>query len=104
MAAAQGCFLAHYLDNLFPSWALAEAVVYSTLRLTVGSHSHHCCRNAMRQPSNSIAVLSREVAELVQRVYLEREKHQAEALLAANLRKMDFVLVDSHSPVGGPFA
>ncbi len=99
MVAAQGCFLAHYLDNLFPAWMLAEAVVYSALRLAAGLHSHRCCRNAMRQPSNSIVILSREAAELVQRVYLERERHQAEALLAANLREMDFVLVDSHYPV-----
>jgi len=103
-AAAQGCFLAHYLHNLFPAWALAEAVVYSALRLAAGSHSHHCCRNAMRRPSNSIAVLSRGAAALAQRVYLERERHQAEALLAANLREMDFVLVDSHYPVEVPFA
>jgi len=104
MVAAQGCFLAHYLDNLFPPWALAEAVVYSALRLAVCLHSHHCCRNAMHRPSNSIAVLSRGAAAPVQRVYLERERHQAEALLAANLREMDFVLVDSHYPDGVPFA
>ncbi len=99
MVAPQGCFLAHYLDNLFPAWALAEAVVYSALRLAAGLHSHHCCRNPMRQPSNSIAILSQEAAELVQRVYLERERHQAEALLAANLREMGSVLDDSYYPV-----
>jgi hypothetical protein len=96
MVAAQGCFLAHYLDNLFPAWALAEAVVYSALRLAAGLHSHHCCRNAMHRPSNSIAVLSRGAAELVQRVYLERERHQTEALLAANLQEMGSVLDDSY--------
>jgi len=58
----------------------------------------------MHQPSNSIAVPSRGAAALVQRVYLEQERYWAEALLAANLQEMDFVLVDSYYPVGVPFA
>jgi hypothetical protein len=50
----------------------------------------------MYRPSNSIGALSQGAAELVQRVYLERERPWAEDLLAANLRKMDSVLNDSH--------
>jgi len=40
----------------------------------------------------------------VQRVYLERERHRVEALLAANLLGMYFVLVESHFPVEIPLA
>jgi len=49
-------------------------------------------------PSSSIADLSQVAAALVQRVDLEQERHWAEALLAANLLEMDFVLVESHYP------
>jgi hypothetical protein len=58
----------------------------------------------MHRPSNSIAVLIRGAVALVQRVYLERERHRAETLLAANLLEMNFVLDDNHYPVGVPFA
>jgi len=54
--------------------------------------------------SNSIAAPSRVAAALGQKVYLERERHQAEALLAANLQEINFVLFDSHYPVEVPLA
>jgi len=56
----------------------------------------------MHWPSNSIAVLNLVVVALVQKVYLERERQRAEALLAANLQEINFVLFDSHYPVEMP--
>ncbi len=76
--------------------------MYSALRLVAGLHSHHSCRYAMHWPSNSIAVLNLVVVALVQKVYLERERQRAEALLAANLQEINFVLFDSHYPVEMP--